>query len=429
MRPLYDLRYAHLRRDLEALKPWPLARLWDAWLADIVGHRDLHLAEGDDDAANPAYARWRRRQVRRMRSELGDGASGLVHAVMAVELSDGCTVGCWFCGISADRFKGNYAYTPGNAALWRGVVGTANDWFGRAARTGFCYWATDPSDNPDYPRFLDDFHAITGHLPQTTTAAALKNIDQTRTILAMEREKGTVLNRFSVLSRKQLDQIHAAFTPDDLMFVELVQQQTQSLQAYADAGRAHERKAKLAAAGRDNDAAVAKMQTGTIACVSGVLVQMLQRKASLVTPTRCSPRWPKGYRVVAEAGFDDAAGFRAALDGFRDHHMRQHLYGGDRVAFRGDLTARIDGDRLVLGNECVDQSMGLDEGGGLAVIAPLLVAGRSTLDEIIRAALLAGVNPFVAQRTVQVMFENGLFDEEELAPLGATGPAPAAVAA
>ena len=63
-----------------------------------------------------------------------------------------------------------------NARLWRAILDHWVDLFGTAAQTGFCYWATDPADNPDYPRFIEDYHAATGNLPQTTTAAPLRDL-------------------------------------------------------------------------------------------------------------------------------------------------------------------------------------------------------------------------------------------------------------
>lgn len=427
LRPLYDLRYCKHRRKLDELEPWPLARLWDAWLADMIGHRDVIAATGKDLETNPAYSGWRARQMRRVKSEIGRASDGIVHASMAVELSEGCTVGCWFCGISAERFKGYLPYTPENATLWKEVLVAYRDVFGQASQSGFCYWATDPSDNPDYPRYLRDFHDIIGHLPQTTTAAALKNLDLTREILAMEREMGSVVNRFSVLSKKQLDQIHATFTPDELMMVELVQQQKESLNGISDTGRAHERKVRLEEAGKMAEVAKENFQIGTIACVSGLLLQMVPKRVQLVTPTRMSTRWPKGYRVVAEADFEDAASFRAAIEGFRDHHMRQQIYAQDRVAIRWDLEPAIEGDQLVFRNEMTTQSLDLVD--GLREIAPEVVEGRHTVAELLQAAIQRGANPFEAQAALRMLFDNGLLDEEGWAPAGAAGPAPVRQAA
>ncbi len=421
MRPLYDLRYAKLRRKPHLLGDFPLAKLWDEWLADMIGHRDVIASTGKDLETNPVYSLWRARQMRRVRSEIGGASDGIVHASMAVELSEGCTVGCWFCGISAERFKGYLPYTPESAQLWREVLVAYRDVFGQASQSGFCYWATDPSDNPDYPRYLRDFHDLIGHLPQTTTAAALKNLDLTREILAMEKEIGSVVNRFSILSKKQLDQVHATFTPAELMMVELVQQQKESLNGISDTGRAHERKERLEKAGKIEEVAKENFVIGTIACVSGLLLQMVPKTVQLVTPTRMSKRWPKGYRVVAEAKFEDAASFRAAIEGFRDNHMRQQIYAQDRVAVRWDLEAAIEDDRLVFRNEMTTQSLELVD--GLREIAPEVVEGKHTVAELLQTAIQRGANPFEAQAALRMLFDNGLLDEEDLGPAGAMGQA------
>ena len=54
---------------------------------------------------------------------------------------------------------------------------------GDAAGRGLCYYATEPLDNPDYECFLVDFHAEFGRVPQTTTAAATRDIERTRRLL------------------------------------------------------------------------------------------------------------------------------------------------------------------------------------------------------------------------------------------------------
>jgi len=35
-----------------------------------------------------------------------------------------------------------------------------------AAGRGFCYWGTDPMDNPDYEKFCLDFHEVLGIFPK-----------------------------------------------------------------------------------------------------------------------------------------------------------------------------------------------------------------------------------------------------------------------
>jgi len=164
LQPLYDRRFLQFRRQPGADR-WPLTLVWDRYMDQMIQHRDLMRAEGSTAESNPAFHAWRERQVRRSESELGDSAPAVTHPLIAFELSQGCTVGCWFCGLSAERFKGFVPYTQETAALWRGMITEVRALFGSAATTGFCYWATDPCDNPDYDRYIEDFYHITGSLP------------------------------------------------------------------------------------------------------------------------------------------------------------------------------------------------------------------------------------------------------------------------
>lgn len=136
--------------------------MWDEYMREMLRYRDLLRNQGEMSMVNPRFHAWRERQIRRCNDELRELAPSITHPIIAFELSEGCTVGCWFCGLSADRFKGYYEYSEEHGELWRGVVGVASEMFGSAARTGFCYWATGPIDNPDYDCFLSDYHQITG---------------------------------------------------------------------------------------------------------------------------------------------------------------------------------------------------------------------------------------------------------------------------
>src|SRR5262249_34676648 len=143
--PLWHAHYRPHRYKPECAQ-WPLAVQWDDYMAEMLRHRDLMREEGDMAGIHPPLHAWRQRHTRRCASELGASAASITHPIIAFELSEGCTVGCWFCGVGADRFKGHYAYSAAHAQLWRGMVGVVHDLFGPAAHTGFCYWATDPSD-------------------------------------------------------------------------------------------------------------------------------------------------------------------------------------------------------------------------------------------------------------------------------------------
>ncbi|AJA65472.1 hypothetical protein QIH93_06405 [Bradyrhizobium ottawaense] len=98
-----------------------------------------------------------------------------------------------------------------------------------------------------------------------------------------------------MLSRAHLNQIHTAFSPEELLGVELILQGKEAQTAKAMVGRARERKEKRRGANKDGAIAFLERNHTTIACVSGFLVNMRQGRLRLVTPVPGSDRWPLGY--------------------------------------------------------------------------------------------------------------------------------------
>jgi radical SAM family RiPP maturation amino acid epimerase len=410
MLPLW--RGTHLRHRFKPeCARWPLAVKWDGYMMDMLRHRDMLRDEGDMSSIHPRFHAWRERQIRRANSELGGSAASVTHPILAFELSEGCTVGCWFCGLSADRFKGYYAYSDDHAALWRGIIGEAYSLFGPAARTGFCYWATDPCDNPDYDRFLFDYYDITGALPQTTTAAPLKNEALTRRVMALFERYRTVTNRFSVLTVRQLDQIHATFSPEDLMGVELVMQQKEALTAKADAGRARARKEKLREANKSDAIAMIERDHTTIACVSGFMVSMPKGRIQLVTPVPGSKRWPLGYRIVGERFFGTAQEFRAGLESLIDEHMQPGLQPQQPIRFRGDLgfEARDDGSFLLRSRNITHKVT--NEAFG-PTVGRLIAGGQLTASELVMQMATSGADVLAVANLLDQLFDEGLIEED-----------------
>ena len=387
---------------------WPLAKLWDDYVRDMQEVGELSRQAAGCEEANPRFHAWRQRQIHRCASELGPIASQITHPVLAFELSVGCSVGCWFCGISAERFGGNFLYTPENARLWRGMLEQAADLFGPAVQQGFCYWATDPSDNPDYPKFLEDYYRLTGNLPQTTTAAPLKDLTWTRWVMRLFNEYRCVPNRFSILTLRILNQVHATFTPEELMGVELVLQNREALQCKASAGRARERAGRSPQPRNDCSDAV-PLEYFTIACVSGFLVNTVRRSVQLITPTRSSDRWPLGYRIFGERRFATPHDFRAALEDLIAVHMPESLADGAVLSFRDDLLYQRNPDGFELRSS--HWRFNLD-GVGAGLIGDVIHQGGRTIGEIEAEVTRAGGNIFTAADTLQKIFDRGLLSDD-----------------
>lgn len=317
---------------------WPMVDAYRQFQHELHIYRLLVRAQGDTPMTCPRLHAWRTRQMARCASEFPQTADAITYPIIAFELSQGCTLGCWFCGVSAERFAGHFPYTVENAALWRGVVEVTHDLFGDASHTGFCYWATDPCDNPDYPSFIADYHAITGHLPQTTTAAPFKHPALTQEILGLYATHRCAPCRFSVLSLRVLQQLHQHYRALDLLGVELIFQNKESSTVMAAAGRALERQHQQRESDRPAPLAKLTEAHATIACVTGFLVNMVTRSVQLITPIRATPLAPKGYRVLDERSFVCAASFRDALQEMIVRHMPEAPPAQSTLAFRTDLT-------------------------------------------------------------------------------------------
>ncbi|HYH83731.1 MAG TPA: radical SAM family RiPP maturation amino acid epimerase [Longimicrobium sp.] len=357
---------------------------------------------------DPRLAAWRSRQIQRCMGELGlRKADALVHAPASFELSKGCTVGCWFCGVAAPKFDHWFPYTDENAALWRGTLEVLRDVMGPAIKQGFLYWATDPLDNPDYEHFLADFREITGRCPQTTTAQGAKDIERTRNLLRLSHSLGSEIDRFSVLTLKILERIHEGFRPEEMIRVECVPQNRESSDKYrkANAGRA-----RLKAMARGAEV-MPEESSSTIACVSGFLFNMVERSVQMITPCNASNRWPLGYWVVARETFDSPEELREVLDRMIEEHAHPWLRLTDVPRLRPRLTREHDEGTFSIVSPWLRITFkGQGETGPLL---ERLAEGRHTVEEL--AVLREQETGIPLEQTfllLEDLFRRGLFDEE-----------------
>jgi radical SAM family RiPP maturation amino acid epimerase len=362
---------------------------------------------------NRRLAVWRRRQINRCRGELGSAASdAVIHAPCAFELSKGCTVGCWFCGVAAPKFDHTWPYTPQNAELWRGTLGVLREVQGPGVKYGFCYWATDPLDNPDYEHFMTDFHQVLGRCPQTTTALGHKDIDRTRQLLRLSQRLGSQVDRFSIISLGWLNTIHENFAPEELLRVECIPQNREAVRVTlkANAGRARKFAAKR------KDELVPADHGSTIACVSGFLFNMVDQSVRLITPCASNERWPLGYWVLDQGTFASSAELRELLNHMIATKLRAALRVDDTVRLRPDVTVTVEQGEV--------QAM-CQAGTGVIIrrqpdaddLAAMLAAGSHTAEEIAlsreqrKRASLAETFALLDH-----LFAEGLLDEEPPSP-------------
>jgi radical SAM family RiPP maturation amino acid epimerase len=331
VRPLWDAEFAK-KYDKKAPVSTSVERFRELFLE---GTKRTKLKHSLPSLSEPRFKAWRERQIARAASQFHPYIhESIVHAPMCFELSKGCSVGCWFCGISAPRLGDIFTYNQENAKLWREILALMKNILGAAAGEGFCYWATDPLDNPDYEKFCSDFHEILGIFPQTTTAQPLKDPARVRALLKLSQEKGCQLNRFSILSLKIFNQVHEEFSAEELASVDLALQNPESLHIKANAGRALERSKKK---GERNNESVDNSPQTTIACVTGFLFNMVERSVKLISPCDANDRWPNGYIIYDEGTFSDINDLKFLLERMIARNMSITVRYNDLIRFRTDM--------------------------------------------------------------------------------------------
>jgi radical SAM family RiPP maturation amino acid epimerase len=383
------------------------ARRWTQWVGDLLKFRDMMRDQGYDPKTNPRFSAWRNRRIACVEDELGEISKAITHPVLSFELSRGCSVGCWFCGLAAGRLDVVFAYTREHARLWRDLLRVSVEVFGTAAKTAFCYHATEPSDNPQYLRFVNDFRDIIGVLPQTTTAAPLKDLSWTRELIELYREYRTVPPRFSILSLKTLRTLHKVFSPEELLGVELLMQQKNSKLVKSRAGKT--RRFHRSACGEKCEREVSD-DPGSIACVSGFLVNLVDRRISLTSPCPASDRWPLGYRIHRAGTFRDAAQFRMFIEDTIEGFMPGHVPIAQVLRFRNDLECSFDPNGFTLKSK--HRAHRLTGNPYVQTMGRLIASGNRTGGDILDAAVDGGYDFLAAGATLRDIFDKGLLEED-----------------
>ncbi len=402
IRPLLETNFLNQKTD-EAVELTPILKQCNELYESFQSKNLLTLLL--NSFKEPRFEAWRERQIARGASQFKQTVNNsLIQAPMVFELSKGCSIGCHFCGISAPRLGDIFLYNSENAKLWNEVLALMKEILGLAAGAGFCYWATDPLDNPDYEKFCRDFHKILGVFPQTTTAQPLKDIERTKALLKLSIEKGCLSNRFSILSLKMLNQVHEQFSPEELLLVSLVLQNKESTGIKAHSGRSREQNLKK---GQEDSELP---EQGTIACISGFLFNMVDRSVKLISPCNASDRWPLGYIVFDEGTFTDANDLKILIERMINEHMPTTVRPTDVVSFRPDLKYESLDDGFKLSNRV--KTFKFRQQAFLRDLGEMIHQGGKTAAEIADIFEARGVKTTFTFHYLNLMLNKAVLDDE-----------------
>ncbi len=358
--------------------------------------------------SEPRFRAWWERQRARVDSMLRPGDPVLARTYpMAFELSKGCSVGCWFCAASAPRFEDIFAYHPENRELWRGVLQLMKNLLGDMAGAGFCYFATDPLDNPDYVKFCLDFHEILGAFPQTTTAQPTKSPSLTRSLLKASEKKGQRHNRFSILSLKMLREVHSEFSAEELAFVglEFQNKEVEASQLKVRAGRARERAGKTESVySKEDDLAYTSGST-----VTGFLFNMVDKSVKLISPCIASDRWTEGYRIHAERTFSDVRDLGIVLEDIISH-LQITITPKQPIRFRPDLKYESLPDGFQVSTKF--KTLKFRNGAFASELGAIIHHSDKTAEEIAAVFDAWNIPQDKVFQVLNQLFASGILDEE-----------------
>lgn len=365
--PGFTARFNRLSHEVERLEDmpaeitatlaeYPLLRVWLTWkfrrAKSYVTQMRTVLTT---PSASPGFTAWRARRLNAVRNELGHYGWDIDHPCHAVEMAVGCSVGCGFCAFDAKKLETVFDYErPENRELIRAVATGMARTLGWPAAHGMLYWSTEPNDNPHYVDFLAEWESVTGAVLCTATARADENwVEKLR---AYYGRVPAPWPRISVLSRNIMRKLHRRFTPAELRDTTMLMQQADAefMRAKVPGGR--ERMLKrlieaddLRSIDLDNPPEALDIPQGSIACVSGWLINLVNRTIKLISPCYTSLEHRYGYRVYDEDRFDGPEDFESVMARIIARSMVMAPYPEMPVRWRDDLKyiPREDGFTLV----------------------------------------------------------------------------------
>ena len=400
------------------LAPYPELSAWLKWR-----HRANRLSMGlklmasQRSTLSPEYTAWRSRRVGAVRNELGSFGWSLDHPCHAVEMAVGCSVQCSFCAFDAGKLETVFDLSRReNRELVQAVATGMLKVLGWPATHGMLYWCTEPHDNPHYVRLLAFWQQLTGAMLCTATARAGE--DWVRELIDYYTTGPEPWPRISVLSRGMMRRLHRAFTPMELRDAPLLMQQKdgEALRAKVPGGR--ERMLRRLVDADDlrnvdfeNLPEGFEPPQGSIACISGTLVNMVERTVKLISPCYTTMEHRYGYRVFDTTTFDESPqGFEVALKRIIGRSMVTRIYPEMPMRWRDDLKAVRQPDGFTLLSPTTRRDFRRGEIHLQA--AELIGRGDLTYEQVFDALSGSpGIGPFTAMSLLDSLFKKGYLCE------------------
>ena len=415
---------AAAQRALELVEAYPTLHLWAKYK---MKRASLYVQQRTWITTTPSessrYSAWRARRIQATKSELGPYGYEIDHPALAIELAVGCSVGCYFCAFDAPKLQQVFDINvPENRQLFRDISLSLRTQLGWSSGHALLYWSTEPADNPHYIEFMKEYRAITGSSVCTATARADEK--WVSDLLAHYGPMEQPWPRISVLTRSIMYKIHKRFTPWEARDMVLLMQQKDGEEHRLKVPGGRDKMLKkleeytdlrdLETNRKPEDMVVPQ---GSIACVSGFLINILEKTIKLISPCYTTPQHRYGYRVFDQVSFADAADFDRQLANMVDRKMVFDPYDAMPMRFRDDLRYRPQPDGFQMTtrhqvHQCVGDEI-------YAPLGELLNSGTHTYGSLVDELVdTYGFNAMIVAATVKALFEQGFLCELDVSRPG-----------
>jgi radical SAM family RiPP maturation amino acid epimerase len=407
-----------LAEDLEkVLESSPLLQLWFRYNTLYAFRYSRYVTRPLSVSSNSKLDRWRMRRVESTKSELGLYGHQIDHPTFAIELGDGCSVGCWFCAFATRKLQSSLDYST-KKDFFKRAIKEIVDLFGESvAGDTLLYYGTEPHDNPHYLDFCRDFREITGYDVCTSTAVT-GDAAWIRSLIEHYRERNLPWPRLSVLSKSAMNFVHDNFTPEELRDVELLMQMKERDRAKVPGGRILKEQDGLKTRS-EADYLKTIVPPGSIACVSGFLINLVKRTVQVVSPCYTCEKWPFGYRIFDTREFTEEPGdLTNVIKKVIEANMFDHPPADKVLRFRDDFDFRetAEGFDLVSRNQ-IHHYRG---GEFYTMVGKLIAEGRYSPNELFtRLVEEEKLNPMLMQAFIGDLYQDGYISEVYQEPMDA----------
>ena len=164
---------------------------------------------------------------------------------------------------------------------------------------------------------------------------------------------------------------------------------------------------------------------GSIACISGFLINIFEKTVMLSSPCYTTPLYRYGFRVFDRDTYEDAADLERVLLEMVERNMVESIYDEMPMAFRDDiLHFPIEGGFKLVTPNLVQEFVGNTIFGPLG---EMLAKGDQTYQQLTNALVDDhGFSPLTVAAIIDGLFSKGLLDEmtvRHTSPAGRLSPA------